>query len=157
MAKPMPSLPLPADDRRVDPDHLAVHVDQRAARVAPVDRRVGLDERLIARQAAAIHVDPQGVPLERRDDARGDTLAQLERGADRHDQLADLEPGAVALGQGLVAGVVDLDHGDVGGLVRAHDLRVRLGAVVEGHLDLLGVLHHVVVREDMAAVVVDEA
>jgi hypothetical protein len=46
IAKPMPTLPsLPSRglDLRVDPDHLTLGVDQRAARVAGVDRRIGLD------------------------------------------------------------------------------------------------------------------
>ncbi len=44
-AKPMPTLPLRCRrcDLGVDPDHLARGVEQRAARVAGVDRRVGLD------------------------------------------------------------------------------------------------------------------
>ena len=32
------------DDGRVDADHLAIHVEQRPARIAAVDRGVGLDE-----------------------------------------------------------------------------------------------------------------
>ena len=39
------------EDRGVDADQLAVHVDQRAARVAGVDRRVGLDEVLVVGDA----------------------------------------------------------------------------------------------------------
>ena len=37
-----------AEDRGVDADQLAAQVDQRAAGVARVDRRVGLDEVLVA-------------------------------------------------------------------------------------------------------------
>ena len=45
MAKPMPIEPPDGEiDRRVDADHLAVHVEQRAAGIAAVDRGVGLDE-----------------------------------------------------------------------------------------------------------------
>ena len=36
------------EDLRVDPDQLALHVHERAARVAVVDRRVGLQEVLVA-------------------------------------------------------------------------------------------------------------
>ena len=38
----LPSLPRVGDDRRVDADHFAAHVEQRTARVARVDRGVGL-------------------------------------------------------------------------------------------------------------------
>ena len=45
IAKPMPIEPPEGEiDRRVDADHLAVHVEQRAAGIAAVDRGVGLDE-----------------------------------------------------------------------------------------------------------------
>ena len=68
-------------DRRVDADHLAVHVEQRAARVAAVDRRVGLDE---------VVVRPlMDVAAARRDDAGGHGAAQAERIADRQHPVAD--------------------------------------------------------------------
>ena len=37
--------PVRREDLRIDADHLAAHVDQRPARIAGVDRDVGLDER----------------------------------------------------------------------------------------------------------------
>ena len=40
-------------DRVVDPDHLALHVDERAARIAGVDRGVGLEEVLVHRHREA--------------------------------------------------------------------------------------------------------
>ena len=40
-----------AEDAGVDADQLAARVDQRAARVARVDRRVGLDEVLVVGEA----------------------------------------------------------------------------------------------------------
>ena len=54
IAKPMPMLPPDGrQDLRVDADQLAARVDQRAAGVALVDRRVGLDEVLEAAVARA--------------------------------------------------------------------------------------------------------
>ena len=49
IAKPMPMLP-PVRERiaRVDADQLAAQVDERAAGIAGVDRRVGLDEIFVA-------------------------------------------------------------------------------------------------------------
>ncbi len=99
---------------------------------------------------------PHVVALERRDDARGDALAELERRTDRHDQLADLELAAVALGQRRVARVVDLDHGHVRLLVGADHRRLGFDAVIEGHGDLLGIFDDVVVGQDVTVVVVDE-
>src|SRR3546814_15199444 len=57
----------------VDADQLAGEVDQRAAGVARIDRGVGLDEVL---EAHARHV----AAADRRDDARGDRLADAEIG-----------------------------------------------------------------------------
>ena len=70
-----------AVDLRVDADHLAAHVDQRAAGVAGVDRDVGLDQR---QQVA-------GVARLGADDAGGDGALEAERRADRDHPLADLE------------------------------------------------------------------
>ena len=67
-----------------------------------------------------------------------------------------LQLAAVAPGQRRIARVVDLDDGDVGLGVGADDRGDRLGAVVERHGDLLRAFDDVVVRQDVAAVVVDE-
>ena len=72
-------------DRGVDPDHLAVEVDQRSARIARIDRGVGLDEVLIA-------LDAQPAAPEGANDARGHRLAKTERVADREYEIADLQP-----------------------------------------------------------------
>src|SRR5690606_41027338 len=72
-------------DRSVDADQAAIHRDQRAARIARIDRRVGLDEVLVA-------LADQPRAAERADDAVSDRLAEPERVADRDDEIADLEP-----------------------------------------------------------------
>ncbi len=97
------------------------------------------------------------VALERRDDAGRHALAQPERRADGHDQLANLELAAVALGKRRVAGVVDLDDRHVRLLVGADHRRLGLDTVPERDGDLFGVFDDVVVGQDMTLVVVDEA
>ena len=106
IAKPTPMFPLcdcePGAPEatvamaRVDADDLAGAVDQRAAGVAGVDRRVGLDG-----------VDDGGVvlggaggdgPAGGADDPVGDRVGQPERGADRHRDVADLH--LVGVGEG---------------------------------------------------------
>src|SRR3546814_4827906 len=74
-----------AEDLRVDADHLAAHVEQRAAGVALVDGDVGLDERhvLLLRVAVAA--------TDRADDAGGDRMVEAERRADRDRPLPRLE------------------------------------------------------------------
>src|SRR5690606_39475238 len=60
------------DDRGIDADKSAVRCHQRAARIAGIDRGVGLDEVLIA-------FDVQSAAAQRAYDAGGDGLAEPER------------------------------------------------------------------------------
>jgi hypothetical protein len=89
-----------ADHRGVDADNPAVAVDQWAAGITRVQRRVGLDHAVDqppgrAAQAAA----------ERADDAGRDRRLKPERIADRDDQLADAQPRRAAeFGIGQPAG-----------------------------------------------------
>ena len=84
IAKPMPSEP-PVCEKIVllMPIRLPARVDQRAAGVAGIDRRVGLDEVLEA-------VDAEVVAAERADDAERHRVAEAERIADREHDVADL-------------------------------------------------------------------
>ena len=77
-----------AADLRVDADHAAAGVEQRAARVAVVDRRVGLDrvDEVVARGQRADRA------LRRRDDADRERVLVAERAADRGHRLADDAP-----------------------------------------------------------------
>ena len=98
-----------AVDLRVDADHLAAHVDQRAAGVAGIDGDVGLDQR---QQIA-------GVARLGADDAGRHRALEAERRADRDHPFADLELGDVADAHRGQAGRLDLDQRDVGALVGA--------------------------------------
>ena len=75
--------------------------------VPGIDRRVGLDERLVFR-------DPHVVPLGRRDDAGGDGMVEAERAADGQHPVADVELVRISpLGLDLQVRL-DLEHGQVG-------------------------------------------
>src|SRR5690606_21133068 len=71
-------------DRGVDPDDAALHVDQGAARIAGIDRRIGLDEGLRI-------ADADLRARQRRDDALRHRLADAEGVAHREHDVADLE------------------------------------------------------------------
>ena len=138
------------EDGGVDADHMAVHVEQRAARVAAVDGGVGLD----------VVVERTGVDVAaaRRHDAGRHGAAQAERVADRHHRLADAHLAGVSEGderQRLVA--LDLDQGEVGLLVAAHHLGRQLAAVRQGDGDRVGFAGDVEVGDDPAVGVDDEA
>jgi hypothetical protein len=69
------------DDQRVDADHLAVEVEQRAAGIAAVDGGVGLD---------VVVIGPGiDVAVARRDDAGRHRAAEAERIADRDHPFAE--------------------------------------------------------------------
>ena len=143
-------------DLRVDADHLAARVDQRAAGVAGVDRRVGLDD--------VVDLEVVGcadLTLQRGDDARGDRAAVTERVPDRNDRIADAQLGRVAQRQRhqlrRVVGV-DLQHGEVTGQVAAHDLRLHQRALLgEADAHLARVLDDMRVGEDVTVLVEHEA
>src|SRR5688572_8484870 len=101
--------------RRVDRDQLAFGVEQRAARIARIDRRVGLQESVVD----ALVVDAQRSP-ERGDHARRDGMRQYERIADCDHRLTDHEIGRRAgLDPGQLLLRLHLEHGDVVVRVRA--------------------------------------
>src|ERR1019366_8898696 len=108
-----------------------------AARIAGVDRGVGLDEVLE-------DVDAQRVAAKGADNARGHRLADAERVADGKDDVADLQVIDVAEGDYRQFVEIDLQHRYVG--VRVGADRVRLGAapVAEEDFDVVGALDHMV-------------
>ena len=119
MAKPIRASPPTREDRRVDADHSAGHVDERTARVAGVDGGVRLDEHL------------RGGPGDlgagqRRDDAAGHGLPDAERIADGEHHVAHLERVGVLELEMREAPVAALDpeHGDIGLVV----LRITLAS-----------------------------
>src|SRR5439155_26841047 len=70
------------DDFGVDADYLAAAVEQRSARVARVDRRIGLDQRYLQRERRV-----RQQPVEPAHDPARDGLIEAERIADGDDVL----------------------------------------------------------------------
>ncbi len=144
-----------AVDERIHPDDPAFHVEERAAAVARIDERVGLDVVLVKdrRRArpeqvcAALAADPAG----------GEAEVLIEWRADRADELADAQRVAVAPFHGGQIARVDADHGDVRLVVGAHYFCGKSAAVLEAHAQLFGVGDDVMVREDEAVRARDEA
>src|SRR3954453_4634246 len=73
-------------DLRVDPDHAAGGVEQRAAGVARVDRGVGLDDAVDLEAVRRLDRALRGG-----DDARRERALEAERVADRDRRVADLD------------------------------------------------------------------
>ena len=111
-------------DLGVDPDHFAGRVDQRAARVAGVDRRVGLDHVVDREPVGRLDLALQGG-----DDAAGDGAVEAERVADRDHRVADFDLRGVAERERVqfLGRRVDLEQRQVVGRVGAdHFGRVRV-------------------------------
>ena len=137
------------NDRRVDADELAVQVHERAARVARVDRRVGLNEvleRLTVEAAAP----------ERADDAGRHAVREAERIADRHDVVADAQRRRIAERDARQVRGVDLQHREIRAFVRADDARREAAVLEQRDGDLVGVRDDVMVRQDVAVGGVDD-
>ena len=138
-------------DRGVHRDHLALHVEGRAAGVARVDRRVDLQE-VVERPGA-------DVAPARRDDPGGHRRADPERVARRQDPVADLDRRGCRPSSHTAAAcrVVIADHRDIGHRVDADDLARQILPVRERHGDARGVADDVAVGHDDAGRVDDEA
>ena len=138
------------DDGGVHPNDLAHQVDGRAARVAPVDRRVDL-------QVVLVGIGAGPAPA-RGDNAEGRGLAHAEGIADGDHPIADA---GVVAGRELHGrqrrGALDLEEREIGPRVAAHDLGIEPGAVVEDHGHGLGAHDHVIAGDDVAVRVDDEA
>src|SRR5262249_12947223 len=137
-------------DRGVDPDHLAAHAYERTARVAGIDRCVGLNEVLDAALTAARQTI-QGAALGAHDagsDREGESFA--ERVSNGEYPFAD--PGVIAVAERDRRQVlrVDLEDGDIRVGIGSYNLGLELSAVEQADCDLLGTFDDVVVREDVA-------
>src|SRR5207253_685939 len=134
-------------DRIVDADQLAATVEQRAAGVPGVDRRVGLDH-----AGERPSVGGGRAAIQAGDDAGRERTLKAERRTDGERGVADLQAVGVAQGQRvkLVRRDRDSDHGEVRALVDTLHLAGRRAAVAEGHADLVGTRYHVRVGEDIA-------
>src|SRR5690606_27615413 len=137
------------DDRGVDADKLAVCRHQGAARVAGIDRGVGLDEVFIA-------FDVQSAAAQRADDAGGNGLAEPERIADGDYAVADAQTRRVAQPQGGQVGRIDPEQSDVGRLVAADQLSGEAAAILQRDRDLARAVDDMVVGENVTLVRVDD-
>jgi hypothetical protein len=97
--------------------------------------------------------------VKRADDPAREGVLEAERAADRDDGVSDQH--GVRVGERkrveLRGGRVDLDHGEVGRGIGADDLGVIVLSVPEAHGDRGCAVHDVLVRDDVALTVVDEA
>ncbi len=138
------------DDGRVDAHDLPLQVDQGAAAVAGVDGGVGLDEIVIG--TGADH------PALGADDSRGHRLFQSEGTSDGHHPVAHLQIIRISQFEGLKVRIPrDLDEGKIGLGIPAYDLPIELFSVGQLDLDLVRILDHMVVGQDISFLAHDES
>ena len=109
-----------AGDGRVDADDPATRVGERAAGVARVQRRVGLDD--VLDEPARPPVARRHRPAERRDHARRHRAREPERVPDRDDELADLQARCVAERRRTELALGRADHGEIAERIAPDDL-----------------------------------
>ena len=143
-----------AQNRCVDADHFAVHVDQRSTGVAGIDGGVGLNKGL--ELAAGNDVAALGG-----NNARRHGLRQAKRAAYGQNPVAHLHAVGIAhLRSRKCAVHLDFDHGEIGFLIGANHLGIVLHArriVFEAHANAVGLLDHVPVGHDVALGIDDHA
>ena len=138
--------PLAAEDRGVDPNDMPLGVEERAAGVARVERRVGLDHpfdrppRRAAQRAAKRAHDPGG-----------DRAHEPKGRADRDRVVPNFEGVRIAqLGVRERRGGGDLEHREIGRGVGADHVGHDGAAILQRDLDRGGPLDHVMVGEGVA-------
>ena len=131
-----------------------LRVQQRAAGIAAVDRRVGLDD--AAQHGGTVGFDGA---VQGADDALGHGPLELaERVADDDGRLADVEVGRRACFQRLHAfgHWIHLEHRQVINGISADHTGGQARIAAEADLDLLGAVDHVEVGDDMPIGVPEE-
>ena len=142
-------------DLRVDADDAAAVVEQRAAGVAVVDRGVGLD-RVRDREV----VRRRHLAMERADDAARDRALEPERASQREHRRRRRRPRSsrrAGAARGAPRDASTRITARSVDAIGADELGVELDAVREAHRDRRRAGDDVLVRDDVALLVEDEA
>ncbi len=137
-------------DHGIHADDLPAQVKCRPAGIAAIDGRVDLDE---------VRIGPiANITTDRRNDAGRHRIGKTERIADGDNPIAHAQLAIVAkfdCGKRLVAFHLDQRH--IGCGIGANQLRIELTAIGQFHGDLRGMIDDMIVGDDVARLVDDEA
>jgi hypothetical protein len=138
-------------DHGVDADHFAADVQQRTAAVARIDGGVGLNK--------ALELRPDLFPARRAHNSGRHRLLQAEGRADRHGPVAHLDSIGVAdRHRRQRRPGIDLDDRNIALAVRADQPRAVFRRVaIQSHANMIHILDHVIVGDDVAVLIDDEA
>ena len=134
------------DHGRVDADDVAAGIDERTTRVARVQGRVGLEHVVNEPARPGAERSAQGT-----DNTGGHRALEAVRMANRQRELSDAHLLRVAQRGRDEITRVHADHGEVGLRIVADPVRPVLVAVGQGHVELVGPVHHVAVGQDVPA------
>ncbi len=139
------------EDGRVDADQLAIHVHQRTAGIARIDRGIGLDE-----DAEITRRDL--VAGKRGNNAARDRLADAEGIADSKDEITDFDLVGIGKRQNREMFLrLDAQDREIDGRILQDDLAGKFPTIGECNLDVIGIFDDVVVGDDEAILRKDHA
>ena len=136
-------------DGGIDADDSTADIDERTSAVPGIHRRIRLNEILDLVSLAVS--DDADLPSESADDSLRHRGSQPQWIADRENDVAHFHAVGVAKPWNRQAGFVNLDHCEVGELVNPDKRCTRFAAVRQLHQYpiIVGILHNVIVREDV--------
>src|SRR5262249_13374249 len=137
--------------QRVDANHLALQIEQRPARVAGVDRRVGLDHVEEIWALATILAWLLNRPAKRAHDTRADSWPprKCQRVADRNHPVANRKCTSIAKCRKWEIIPGDLYDSKIGVRISAEQLGREDPPIGQRDDKLISALHHMVIRENM--------
>ena len=109
-------------DGRIDADEFAAIIHQRAAGIARIDRRVGLNEIFVV-------LDAQIAAIHGADDSHRDGLPDSKWISDGQGIIAYLDFGRITDGDGGEVASFDLQHGDIRFGIGADDFGLQLALI----------------------------
>ncbi len=138
-----------AHDRRVDADELASDIDEGPAGVSRVNSSICLDQ---LRKKVDAGGDLSARPVLCADNTGSHSVFEVfrEGRAEGEGPLPDLQRIVITKRDGVQAVGIDVDDGQVASRVCPHHLGRVVTAIKQADLQVVGVLYHVIIRDDMA-------
>jgi len=133
----------PGKDRGIDSDELTLCIDERAAGIARIDGRVGLDEVFVV-------LDTEVRPAGGADDSHGHGLADAKGITNRKSEITDLNFGRIAKGDGGQVVRINLQNGNVRLGIAANDLGGEFALVAQRNFNVRGAIDNVIVGQNVS-------
>ena len=135
----------------VDANHLTIEIEQRSTRIATVDRGIGLDEIIIRTVANIAATSRDNASCHRAAKTKGIANGQHPVTNPQAVGITEFDSGEFNILR------VDFQHRNIGLLILAKHLGPERLIIGKNDGDFLGVLDHVIIRDDDALFINDEA